>query len=100
MKIPEKIKIGGIDYKIRLVEGDGKELDAGGCIGKLDNFECKIYIADNIDKQRQVEVLIHEVVHGILDYIGFSEELHSEDNVEKIGRVLFQVLRDNDMNFG
>jgi len=96
MHLPEKVKIGGIEYKVSEVEPDHNELDSDswGCI---EHEKSEIFISKAINIQKKEEVLIHEILHGIVDYVELDGELNDE-YIAKISKTLYQVLKDNDLN--
>lgn len=99
MALPKKVKIGGIDFDVKLVPPESKELDYKRNWGTILNGECVIYIDKELPEQKQQQVLVHEILHGIFDYLELPEEINIEENILKIGRVLHQVLKDNKIIF-
>lgn len=97
VELPKQIKIGGIEYRIILLPLKSEELNYGENIGMISHTECKIYINKDMPIQKQQETLIHEIIHGIDVFIGDNNHESFEENVEMFGRVLFQVLKDNDL---
>lgn len=104
MKIPKTLKIGGHDIKVIypyvFTEVDGK-------YGQFDHAAKEIRIS-NLDSggQERAEsgvlvTLLHEIVH-VVDYLtghhGFSGD-NGENKIEGLSEGLFQVLRDNDLDF-
>ncbi|MFW6030181.1 MAG: hypothetical protein ACOCRO_08005 [Halanaerobiales bacterium] len=98
MKIPEKVKIGGIDYEVIMVPLKSEELNYGDAIGSITHTDCKIWINKDMPIQKQQETLIHEIIHAIDVFVGDSNCEYFEENVESFGKVLYQVLRDNNLN--
>lgn len=94
MEIPSKIRIGSIDYDVKLTKEnlvcDGKE-----CAGTIDyNFHI-INIQEGVqDKQAQEVTFLHELLHGIVRDRNVQVE-NEELVVEEISRGLHQVIRDN-----
>lgn len=94
MKIPKKIKIGGMVYTVhrnveRLSFGD----DAMGEIH---------YIANTIELSSQIygtpreeQTLIHEIIHAILKEYGYDEQ--DEGIVERLSSGIYALLQDNDI---
>ena len=78
MEIPGKIRIGGQDIDVCIVERiEGEKL------GQICVAEGKMLIADNFSTSKQsesskVNTFIHEVVHGILDIMGEKEMSENE----------------------
>jgi hypothetical protein len=92
MKIPEKVKIGGITYDVIAVNKpdktdkniDGNIVYSSGIINISNGFdECEDY---------KKEVLIHEITHGILNFLNIDKD---EDFVEKFSKSLYMVIVDN-----
>lgn len=63
-------------------------------MGKCDYLNTKIEIVKTLSDERKDDVLVHELVHAIFDEAGFDN--HDEDMVNRLGKVLCQVLKDND----
>lgn len=91
----KKIKVGGIyydvEYKELLSESD---VQLGWC--RYD--KARIEINNTVNKQVQEQTLIHELTHAIVREAGIDDEV-DEDNINKIGLILHQVLKDNDFSF-
>jgi hypothetical protein len=56
-----------------------------------------IQIADGLCENRTKDVLVHEMTHAILYEAGYDD--HEEEQCNRIAKVLYQVLRDNDFAF-
>lgn len=90
----DKVKIGGLVYKIKKVKDlQGKD----GKWGQIVYKTAKIELDNNCDKQVYNQTLIHEITHGILLESGYDD--HEEEMANRIGLVLYQVLKDNDFSF-
>ena len=102
--LPESIRIGGVDYRLNLIEdyaflnddktqsNDG-EFDVNRGIIKLATT-----LRDTkqlIDRERTYTVLLHEILHGIVyHYIG--ENIDNEEHiVTQFAKGLYQVLKEN-----
>lgn len=89
----DKVKIGGIVYSVEIKE------DLVGHTGNWGETNLKkttIALDSNMSKQRTDQTLVHEIVHGIFEEAGFEQD---EDKVNRLGIVLYQVLKDNDFSF-
>lgn len=95
--LPKTIKIGGLIYEIEKVEDLDRFELSEGLIGMIYYQETKIRIDEKLPKQLLDSTLIHELTHGILNEAGYSEQ--DEQMVDRVGRVLYQVLKDNDFSF-
>lgn len=86
-KLPGKVRIGGIDYEVRIVsdlrDGD-KSLN-----GWIRYDPCLILIDADLNEQMMWVTLIHEVLHGVGDQCGRPIE---EDTIESIAYGLYGVL--------
>jgi Zn-dependent peptidase ImmA (M78 family) len=90
--IPKTVRVGAIDYDVDyadVVVIDGSINYAGSC-----DFEnSQILIIDKLKESKKFAVFMHELVHIMFDQAGYHE--HDEDMVERLARVLHQILRDN-----
>lgn len=90
--IPEVIKIGGINYKVKTVTAcDEDDLNIDGKI--LFPIQ-EIRIKKGLEKQYEENILLHEIVHGIFQFCGWEQ---NEENVTRLSNALYQVLKDNDI---
>ncbi|MTI62261.1 MAG: hypothetical protein FH762_20140 [Firmicutes bacterium] len=69
MKLPEKVKIGGINYEVLLVPLKSEELNYGDAIGSIIHSECKIWINKEMPLQKQQETLLHEIIHAYVCHL-------------------------------
>ena len=94
MKIPNTIRIAGVEYKVRYVPS----LRDGGRVlwGRIDYTGNEILLNEdcNLDHQRVCLTFLHEVLHGLVEANGMKVE-NEEDVVEMFARGLYQVLQDN-----
>ena len=94
MEIPGKIRIGGQDIDVCIVERiEGEKL------GQICVAEGKMLIADNFSTSKQsesskVNTFIHEVVHGILDIMGENEMSENEKLVSTFSSFLVDVIEE------
>lgn len=93
MRIPETIRIGGVDYS---VEDDGYLNDGVNvCYGHIDFEKSEIRLhSGNQSHQHKCQTLLHEVLHGIARHanLGIEDE---ENVVDTLSKGLYQVLQDN-----
>jgi hypothetical protein len=94
MKIPNSIRIGGIEYTVTYEPNVrlGNEL----CYGTISYDDCKITLSetDGTGHQRRCVTLLHEILHGIRNHAGLRIE-DEEEIVDMFARGLYQVLQDN-----
>lgn len=91
MRIPDKVRIGGLEYTVRRVQQTGLELQAEGTISPR---ELMITICDTGTEYAKVTFL-HECVHGMLEAIGIPCASHDEQQVDGLAHQLYQFLHDN-----
>ena len=94
MKILSKIRIGGQDVEIRIVDHIEDEK-----LGQICMAEGKLLIADNFSTRKQSEsskanTFIHEVVHGILDTMGENELSGNEKYVSTFSSFMVDVIEE------
>lgn len=94
MKIPESIRINGVDYKIK--REPWLEMDFHELCGKINYNKCEIYLSTRLDPDLQMECLTmwHEILHAIVR--NAQLELDDEEKVvEAFAMGIYQVLADN-----
>ncbi len=98
MKIPNSVRIGGIEYAIEHKENvrNGKQL----CYGVIhyDDSTITLSTSDGAGHQQQCLTLWHEILHGIWEHA--SHHIADEEEVvEIISKGIYQVLQDNGRRF-
>lgn len=90
MRLPKKLKIGGHDVKLEVVEQmEGEHPNAAGGWTELANL---IQICKSQTGSQKEVTLLHEILHAI-NY-NFTEV-----EVEFLAQSLYQVLKDNKLYF-
>ena len=90
----ESVKIGGLTYTVKKVSDlQGKE----GDWGRIQYKTQEITLDDSLKEKLEDQTLIHEITHGILVEAGYVE--HEEEQADRIGKILYQVLTDNDFSW-
>lgn len=94
MKIPESVRIAGVEYKIRYVSdlNNGTNL----AYGYIDYENSVINLSSTIgtEHQKRCQVLWHEILHGIRENNGMQIE-NEEAVVDMFAKGIYQVLQDN-----
>lgn len=94
MKIPESVRIGGVEYEIEYVENlrQGSRL----LYGQIDfeNDKLRLSTSDGVGHQHRCITLLHEVLHGIREHSCMEIE-NEEEVVEMFSKGLYQFLQDN-----
>ena len=94
MKIPSKIRIGGQDIDVCIVDRIEDEK-----LGQICLAEGKLIIADNFSTRKQSDTskantFVHEVVHGILDTMGETEISGNEKFVSTFSSFMVDVVEE------
>lgn len=94
MKIPSKIRIGGQDIDVCIVDRIEDEK-----LGQMCVAEGKLLIADNFSTRKQsdtskVNTFVHEVVHGVLDTMGETELSGNEKFVSTFASFMVDVVEE------
>lgn len=100
LKIPKKIRVGGIDYTIIVKD---RFLDDDEHWGVCKNDIANIVLIENSDSEKMSKCIIisnlfHELCHAI-DNV-YCGGIMSEENIEKISTFWFQILSDNYLFIG
>lgn len=91
MKIPKKLKVGGLVYKIKEVDVvDGSTENWGYCNRK----DLIIEIRKDMAKERKEETFLHELLHAC-DHQG--DFFVSIETLNNFNYILYQVLKDNNL---
>lgn len=94
MKIPESVRIAGVEYAVREVENlnDGTRM----AYGHIDYESSEIVLSSttNMDHQKKCITLLHEIFHGIIQNSGIDVK-NEEAVVDVFARGVYQVLQDN-----
>lgn len=89
MKLPNKIKVAGVHYDVQAFEDDE---NCGTC-----SFDSLVIRIDpRLKSEKQQQVFVHELLHAVFWEAGYSEQ--DEEMIDRVGRVLYQVLNDNDID--
>lgn len=104
--MPKTVKIGGIDYTVKLYDSHSFLGGANftDCLdGEFDVCKKQIRLAtkqkDNneelIDKDRLLTVFLHEIIHGIFYHYLEDYTENEEHLVTQIAKGLYQVMKEN-----
>jgi predicted SprT family Zn-dependent metalloprotease len=103
MKIPKKIKVAGHWIDVKFPHVFTERGDIKGLAGLNVN---KIYLEEKCNgeaypESRVAEVFLHEMLHFVLQASTGQGMLGEDEGMHTVfASVLFQVLRDNKLNFG
>ena len=87
MEIPDRVCILGIPYE---VVTDEMEEGEDGCISPRRQ---RITLREGMCEAKRSQVYLHELVHGILDQLGYSELYEDERLVQGLAIGLHQALK-------
>lgn len=93
MKLPEAVRIGPYSYAVSVEEkvlGDRNE----ELYGHILYGPQKIVIQSGLSEERTLAVFVHEVLHGVSEYMGVGL---SEKQVGRLAVGLVTLLRDNNL---
>lgn len=93
MKIPSSVKIGGNIFDI--VYTDNFDLGKVNVNGEISYQKRQIRLAPDLNEQEQQITFVHELIHGILQFMGEKELNDDEQMVEKIAQIINMFLVDN-----
>lgn len=94
----KQVKVGGVTYTIeeRPFVDIGGGRDYQGCFRFTHS---RIELLADLSHDRKHDVLCHELTHAIFYEAGYGSDAQDEDMINRIGKVLHQVLQDNDFSF-
>jgi hypothetical protein len=94
MKIPESIRIAGVEYEIEIKPNIMNGATAS--YGYIDYDNSVIQLSDTfgVGHQKRCQILWHEILHGIRENNGMEIE-NEEAVVEMFSKGIYQVLQDN-----
>lgn len=90
------MKILNLEYKIveqNIIDNDNDVL------GRINYITQIIYIKSNLTKEHKKIVLLHEILHSILQQLGFDEEHDNEHLIDSLATAIYQVINDNKTTF-
>lgn len=97
MKIPNSIRVGGVEYNV-VVEphlNDGIRMLSG----EIRYQDCEIALAENTSHEWKCLSLWHEIMHGIESQMQLDLGENQEQIIEAFARGVYQVLQDNGRRF-
>lgn len=82
-----KVNICGILHEVIECE-DNFDVDAH--FGQIDYKACNIRINKDMAEEAKEETIIHEMIHGILVHLGYSEQSEDETFVQGLANAIYQ----------
>ena len=90
----KKVKILATEYNVQEVEQIDKYQRV---LGQIEYEEQTIKVDKNISEDMKKETLIHEIIHGILEKLGYTELNEDEQKVHSIASTMYLVLKENNL---
>lgn len=87
-----KIKILNLEFEV--IEKECIE-HGSTLIGQILHLEQKIYMLKSLSEERKKIVLIHEILHSVLDQLGFEAQHDDEHLIQSLATSLYQVFKNN-----
>ena len=101
--LPNQVKVGYKDIKIKYVRPDYKKWEMTDCFGEYDYRQNIIHIQHDLCGQERANTIIHEIMHAAVQVSGLNQEKaalekdeHEEAVVNQLTNVMMSVFRDND----
>ena len=80
-----KVNICGLTHAVKECEDN---FDAS--YGQINYKKCEILIDKNMSEESKVETICHEMVHGILVHLGYTDYANDEQFVQALGNAIYQ----------
>lgn len=94
MKIPDSVRIAGVEYSVSYVPNLRHENQLAYGQIDFDNSEIRLSSTDGVEHQRRCITLLHEILHGVVHANGMEVD-SEEEIVSMFAKGLYQVLQDN-----
>lgn len=85
LRIPKRLRVLGITYRVRRKRLDGED-------GYVDPSRQLIVLDKRLSKEKAAQVLLHELVHGLLDQLGYLDLYEDEHLVQGLAIGLHEAL--------
>lgn len=89
MRIPDRVKIGGLTYTVTETPNITLGREYGGEIF-YETLRINIRPVGSGKKER---IFLHEVLHGIFDNLGYTD--HDEKKIDELAGALYALIVDN-----
>lgn len=95
MKIPNTVKIDGMEYTITLTNETIMNEDFKVLLGRIDYTQCKIVLDGKANEQTVKATLMHEIVHGIMKERNIDMQTEQETFIDEIAKGFYNLINDN-----
>ena len=100
--LPNHVKVGYKDIKIKYVRPDYKKWEMTDCFGEYDYRQNVIHVQHDLCGQERANTIVHEIMHAAVQVSGLNQEKaalekeeHEEAVVNQLTNVMMGVFRDN-----
>lgn len=87
-----RVNICGIPYKVKY-KNVINEGNAGICEGEINYSKQRILLREGLPQQIENETLTHEMVHGMLCHLGYTELCNDETFVQGLANAISQGFK-------
>ena len=94
MKIPNSIRIAGVEYDVQIVPNLNNGINLAYGHIDFENFVIELSDTVGTEHQKRCQILLHEILHGIRQNNGMEIE-NEEAVVDMFAKGIYQVLQDN-----
>ncbi len=101
--LPDHVKVGYKDIKIKYVRPDFKNRELTDCFGEYDYRQNVIQVQHDLCGQEMANTIFHEIMHAAVQVAGLNQEKaalekpeHEEAVVNQLTNIMMGVFRDND----
>lgn len=90
-----KVNICGVPHIVREVE---HKFDIDLHLGQINYKEAEILINQDSHPEVKKETLCHEMIHGILNHLGYQDMANDEQLVQALGNAIYQGFEIKDLD--
>ena len=98
MRIPDKVKIGPYEYRVRQRQEEYRDSSGNLLWGEISYTKQEIILGPAPSHARESAAFLHEVMHGILEIAGYGDAdqaVKIENIIEVLGTGLYEFLTEN-----
>lgn len=88
----DRVNILGIDYEIKYLND---LIERENLYGEINFHKQRIRIDESMEQDRKARTLIHEILHGIMESLGYNDINCDEEKIQNISNALYLLLESN-----
>lgn len=88
----DNVRILGINYSIEYIDN---LLANESVYGEINYYKQIIRIDNSINNDRKNRTLFHEIIHGIMESLGYIDITYDEEKIQNISNALYLLLESN-----